>query len=71
MIAVHLLDATSVVPAYARICAALAFCPAYRLIGQDDLWIAAVAVSFNKPLLTSNRFHINLFDGFQLELLEP
>lgn len=69
-IGVHLLDATSVVPNYARICAGLALNPEYRAMGQNDLWIAAVAVSYNKPLLTRNRRHFDLIEGLRLEVLQ-
>ena len=70
-IGVHLLDATSVVPSYARICEGLSSKPEYRAMGQNDLWIAAVAVSFNKPLLTRNRRHFELVEGLRLEVLQP
>lgn len=70
-IGVHLLDAGSVVPNYARICADLSGKPEYRGIGQNDLWIAAVALTFNKPLLTRNRRHFDLIEGLRLEVLQP
>ena len=70
-IGVHLLDASSVVPIYARICSELSGKREYREIGQNDLWIAAVAVSFNKPLLTRNRRHFDLIEGLRLEVLQP
>jgi len=70
-IGVHLLDASLVVPIYARICSELSGKREYREIGQNDLWIAAVAVSFNKPLLTRNRRHFDLIEGLRLEVLQP
>jgi predicted nucleic acid-binding protein len=69
-IGVHLIDATTVVPNYVRICAALALMLEYRAMGQNDLWIAAMAVSFNKPLLTRNRRHFDLIEGLRLEALK-
>jgi tRNA(fMet)-specific endonuclease VapC len=70
-IGVHLLDASLVVPIYARICSELSSKREYREIGQNDLWIAAVAVSFNKPLLTRNRRHFDLIEGLRLGVLQP
>ena len=70
-IGVHLLDASLVVPIYARICSELSGKREYREIGQNDLWIAAVAVSFKKPLLTRKRRHFDLIEGLRLEVLQP
>lgn len=65
-------DTAAVVPAYARIAAALqeAHPDAYREIGQNDLWIAAVAVRADLPLLTRNRRHFDRIDGLSLHLLK-
>lgn len=51
-VGIPLLDPEPVVPVYARICAAIQDSPAYREIGQNDLWIAAASIAFNKPLIT-------------------
>ncbi len=52
-----ILDAESVIPVYARICATLQDAPFYQSIGQNDLWIAAVSVAHGKPLVTRNIRH--------------
>jgi predicted nucleic acid-binding protein len=56
-VGIPLLDPEPVVPAYARICAAMQGVPVYREIGQNDLWIAAICVAMNKPLITRNLRH--------------
>jgi predicted nucleic acid-binding protein len=40
-------------------------------IGQNDLWIAAVAVHAGLPLLTRNRRHFERIEGLSLHVLEP
>ena len=69
-IGVLLNDAEPVVPAYARICAALQDAPGYRTIGQNDLWIAAVAVTFALPLVTKNLRHFGHIEGLRVEALQ-
>jgi len=71
LIGVSLNDAEPVVPAYARICAALQASPGYRTIGQNDLWIAAVAVTFALPLVTKNLRHFDHIEGLRVEALLP
>lgn len=63
-------DTEPVVPCYARICAALQDSPAYRSIGQNDLWIAAVAVAFALPLVTKNLRHFSHIEGLRIEALQ-
>ncbi len=71
-IGVPLNDAEPVIPVYARICAAVQDSGIYRNIGQNDLWIAAVAVAFARPLVTRDRRHFGQIDGLRLEVLrEP
>lgn len=50
-------DPEPVVPEYARLCATLQDQPVFRQIGQNDLWIAAIALAENKPLVTRNLRH--------------
>jgi len=64
-------DTTSVVPCYATICSAFQSLPLWREIGQNDLWIAATAVAFSKPLVTRNRRHFDRVDSLRLTVLEP
>jgi len=52
-----ILDAGPVVPVYAGLCAVLQDQPAYREMGQNDLWIAAVGMQCRLPVLTRNRRH--------------
>jgi hypothetical protein len=60
------------VPAYARIASALQenHPDVYPAIGQNDLWIAAVAVHTGLPLLTRNRRHLDRIDGLSLHVLD-
>jgi len=66
----HLLDPESAVPTYAQLCNRLQEKDTYRSIGQNDLWIAAVALAFEKPLLTRNARHFRAIEGLRLEVLE-
>jgi predicted nucleic acid-binding protein len=65
-------DAAAVAPVYARVAAALQehHPDVYRGIGQNDLWIAAVAVQAGLPLLTRNRRHFGKIDGLSLHVLD-
>lgn len=55
---------------YARICAELQDLPVYRVIGQNDLWIASVALTESKPLLTRNLRHFGEIPNLRCEVLE-
>lgn len=68
-IGVLLLDASSAVEAYAGLCARLQDTGEYRNIGQNDLWIAAVAVSLNLPFVTRNKRHFSVIEGLKLEVI--
>ena len=57
MLGIPLMDPAPVVPCYAELCAALQDRNVYRVIGQNDLWIAAVALAFHRPLVTRNCRH--------------
>jgi len=69
-IGVQLVDPVSVIPHYARVCAELSGQKEYRNIGQNDLWIAAVALAHAKPLVSRNRRHFGLVKGLQVEALQ-
>ena len=64
-------DVAAVVPVYASIAAALQdrHPDVYQGIGQNDLWIAAVAVQAGQPLLTRNRRHFDRIEGLSLQVL--
>lgn len=68
-IGIPLMDTSSVIEIYARICTELQRSDEYRKIGQNDLWIASVAISQNKPLVTRNQRHFKAIDGLRLEVL--
>lgn len=69
---IPLLDSTPAIPVYARTCAALQDQDpaAYREIGQNDLWIAAVALGEQRPLLSRNRRHFDKIPGLDMVILE-
>jgi len=64
-------DAAAAVPVYARIAAALQerHPDVYQGIGQNDLWIASVAVQTGLPLLTRNRRHFDHVEGLVLHVV--
>ena len=66
-----LMDTELVVPVYAELCSRLQDKSFYKGIGQNDLWIAAVGLAFDKPLVTRNRRHFDKIDGLKLEGLAP
>jgi predicted nucleic acid-binding protein len=65
---IPLLDTGEVIATYAEICVRLqeADLPDYRSISQNDLWIAAVAVHWNLPLVSRNRRHFEKIAGLRL-----
>jgi len=69
-IGVQLVDPVPVVPHYARLCAELSGRQEYRSVGQNDLWIAAVALAYAKPLVSRNRRHFGLVEGLHVEALQ-
>lgn len=68
-IGLPLLDPGPVIPVYARVCARLQGQPGWGEIGQNDLWIAATSIAFDKPLLSRNRRHFGEIEGLRLEVL--
>jgi len=70
-VGLSIIDPVPVIPVYAHICAKIQFEPVYKLIGQNDLWIASVAVALDKPLLSRNRRHFESIPNLRLEVLQP
>ena len=68
-IGIPLLDAGSAVESYARICTQLQDSGKYGGIGQNDLWIAAVALGEGLPLVTGNQRHFTDIKGLKLEVV--
>ncbi len=66
---IHITDAGPIFPVYAKICAEISSNSAYPLIGQNDLWIASVAVAMRKPLLSRNRRHFDAIPELELVAL--
>lgn len=66
---IALWDAEPVVPLYVSLCARIQEEPAYRQIGQNDLWIAACALHHQVPLVTRNRRHFGVIPGLQCEAI--
>ena len=62
-------DVSPFVLVYARICCQAQESGFYQEIGQNDLWIAATALSLRLPLVTRNRRHFHQIEGLRLELL--
>jgi len=67
-----MLETETVIPHYAEICANLQAdnTQAYQSISQNDLWIAAVAKSQARPLVTRNQRHFRTIAGLELVVLE-
>jgi predicted nucleic acid-binding protein len=69
-IGIPLSDPLPVVPIYANLCAELQSHPLSCEIGQNDLWIAAVALAHNRPLVTRNRRHFGVMPALCIEVLQ-
>lgn len=54
---------------FARLCGDLQDTSAYRQIGQNDLWIAAVCLTMGLPLVTRNSRHFQQIRGLQLRVI--
>lgn len=66
---IPMLDPAPVIPVYASICSELQKKSIYSKIGQNDLWIAAVAVEAKLPLVTRNQRHFREISGLELKVL--
>lgn len=64
-------DTAPVIPHYASICCQVRESGFYNMIGQNDLWIAAIAIERSLPLVTKNRRHFDKIRGLRLEVLCP
>ena len=62
-------DTEPIMPAYARLCAAIQSKQIWKEIGQNDLWIAATALATGKPLVTRNKRHFLQIKDLQLEVV--
>ena len=69
-IGIPITEAGSFIDSYATICLALQQGGDYRQIGQNDLWIAAVAANLGCMLVTKNIRHFGKIEGLRLEILE-
>jgi tRNA(fMet)-specific endonuclease VapC len=65
-----MLDPSSAIPVYARLCSQLQDAGVYREVGQNDLWIAASAIAAGRPLLTRNRRHFDKMKDLDVVALE-
>ncbi len=71
-IGIPLLDPGPVIPVYSRMCAKLQEenAASYHATGQNDLWIAAVALENDTPLVTRNRRHFDAVSGLRIVVPE-
>jgi predicted nucleic acid-binding protein len=66
---IPILETEPTIQSYARLCAVIQDTPAYRQIGQNDLWIAAVSLAMDRPLVTRNSRHFDQIPGLQLQVI--
>jgi predicted nucleic acid-binding protein len=66
---IPVLETEPTIQAYARLCAGIQDTPAYRQIGQNDLWIAAVSLAMDRPLVTRNSRHFDQLPGLRLQVI--
>jgi predicted nucleic acid-binding protein len=67
---VPLLDPARVIRVYAQICGELQNLGRYKRMGQNDLWIAAVAVDAGLPLVSRNQRHFHEIPNLELRVLD-
>jgi len=67
---IPLLETREVIEVYATLCARLQEedAGAYRSIGQNDLWIAAVAVHRQLPVVSRNVRHFGSIAGLEVQV---
>lgn len=63
-------DASAAIPFYARVCSQAQEAGFYGDIGQNDLWIAAVAMANGLPLVSRNQRHFGKIEGLKLVALQ-
>jgi len=68
-IGLPILNTEPVIPFYARLCSSMQDQPSYKLMGQNDLWIAATALALQKHLITRNRRHFDKIKGLRFQAL--
>ena len=66
---IPLMDPSGVINRYAEICSELQERSCYKKIGQNDLWIAAVAVEAGLPLVSRNQRHFHEIPKLELRVL--
>lgn len=66
-IGLPIVEAGSHVGAYADICCALQESGRYGEVGQNDMWIGAVARTWGKPVLSRNRRHFSAMPGVEVK----
>jgi predicted nucleic acid-binding protein len=64
-------DTERVIEPYARLASSMQKIGLYPAIGQNDLWIAAVAIALEKPLISRNRRHFDRMKGLKFQALDP
>jgi predicted nucleic acid-binding protein len=69
LLGIPLMDPAPVIPQYAKLCADLQGEAVYHQIGQNDLWIAAVSLAYDRPMVTRNRRHFGAMDGLACVVL--
>jgi len=67
---VPLMDPAPVISSYATLCAHLQEQGVYKKMGQNDLWIAAVALEAGRPLVTRNTRHFGAIEELDVLALE-
>lgn len=66
---IPVLETETAIQTYARLCSKLQDTPAYRQIGQNDLWIAAVCLATGLPLVTRNTRHFDQINGLRIQVI--
>ena len=66
---IPILETEPTIQAYAHLCAGLQETPSFKQIGQNDLWIAAVCIATDLPLVTRNVRHFQQIKGLQLRVI--
>jgi len=67
-IGIPILETEKVILTYANLCAVLQGSSTYSGVGQNDLWIAAVCLTHELPLVTRNARHFRSIEGLKLSV---